>query len=33
MPINMYDSRSAGAEAYRYLAEEVIEKEDENEWL
>ena len=30
---NMYDSRSAGAEAYRYLAEEVIEKEDENEWL
>lgn len=29
----MYDSRSAGAEAYRYLAEEVIEKEDENEWL
>lgn len=33
MPINMYDSRSSGAEAYRYLAEEVIEKEDENEWL
>ena len=37
MPINLYDpksdSRSAGAEAYRYLAEEVIEKEDENEWL
>ena len=33
MPINMYDSRSAGAEAYRYLAEEVIEKEDEHEWL
>ena len=33
MPINMYDSRSAGAEAYRYLAEEVIEKGDENEWL
>ena len=33
MPINMYDSRSGGAEAYRYLAEEVIEKEDENEWL
>ena len=33
MPINRYDSRSAGAEAYRYLAEEVIEKEDENEWL
>ena len=33
MPIYMYDSRSAGAEAYRYLAEELIEKEDENEWL
>ena len=33
IPINMYDSRSAGAEAYRYLAEEVIEKEDENEGL
>ena len=32
-PINMYDSQSAGAEAYRYLAEEVIEKEDENAWL
>ena len=25
MPINVYDSRSAGAESYRLLAEEVIE--------
>lgn len=25
MPINIYDSKSAGAEAYRYLADEVIE--------
>ena len=33
MPINMYDSRSAGAEAYRFLAEEVIEREDEDAWL
>lgn len=33
MPINMYDSRSSGAEAYRFLAEEVIEREDEDEWL
>lgn len=33
MPINLYDSRSAGAEAYRYLAEEVIEREDEDQWL
>lgn len=33
MPIIMYDSRSAGAEAYRFLAEEVIEREDENAWL
>ena len=24
LPINLYDSRSAGAEAYRALAEEVI---------
>ena len=28
-PINLYDSRSAGAEAYRLLAEEVINKGDE----
>ena len=27
-PINLYDSRSAGAEAYRLLAEEVINRED-----
>ena len=27
-PINIYDSRSAGAEAYRHLAEEVINRED-----
>ena len=27
MPINLYDSKSAGAESYRKLAEEVIEKE------
>ncbi len=33
MPINIYDSRSAGAEAYRFLAEEVIEREDEDAWL
>ena len=28
MPINMYDNRSAGAEAYRMLAEEVIHREE-----
>ncbi len=28
IPINMYDSKSAGAESYRLLAEEVINKED-----
>lgn len=33
MPIIMYDSKSSGAEAYRFLAEEVIEREDEDEWL
>jgi len=27
LPINIYDSKSAGAEAYRNLADEVIEKE------
>ncbi|MFQ9933386.1 MAG: ParA family protein [Lachnospiraceae bacterium] len=27
LPINIYDSKSAGAESYRLLAEEVIEKE------
>lgn len=28
-PITMYDSKSAGAESYRLLAEEVINREDE----
>ena len=28
LPINIYDSRSAGAEAYRMLAEEVIANAD-----
>lgn len=28
-PINLYDSKSAGAESYRLLAEEVINREDE----
>ena len=27
LPITMYDSKSKGAESYRMLAEEVIEKE------
>lgn len=31
MPINLYDTRSAGAESYRLLAEEVLHREDE-EW-
>ncbi len=31
MPINLYDSKSAGAENYRLLAEEVIHKGEE-EW-
>ena len=31
LPINYYDSKSAGAESYRLLAEEVIHREDE-EW-
>ena len=30
-PINLYDSRSAGAEAYRLLAEEVIHRGEEPE--
>ena len=29
LPINMYDSRSAGAESYRSLAKEVLEKMEE----
>lgn len=28
MPINLYDSKSTGAESYRLLAQEVIERED-----
>ena len=28
MPINLYDSKSAGAESYRLLAKEVMERED-----
>ncbi|MBQ9828672.1 MAG: ParA family protein [Lachnospiraceae bacterium] len=32
LPIIMYDPRSAGANAYRLLAEEVIEREDPEEW-
>ena len=31
MPINMYDTKSAGAESYRLLAEEVIHRGEE-EW-
>ena len=30
MPINMYDSKSAGAEAYMSLAEEIINNGKEN---
>lgn len=33
MPIIMYDAKSTGAESYRFLAEEVIERETEGEWL
>jgi chromosome partitioning protein len=28
MPINMYDPKSAGAEAYMLLADEVINRKD-----
>ena len=28
IPINMYDTKSAGAESYRNLAKEIIERED-----
>ena len=31
MPINIYDSKSAGAESYRLLAEEVIHRGEEEE--
>lgn len=30
LPINIYDSKSAGAEGYRQLAEEVIERDQNN---
>ncbi len=30
LPINLYDKKSTGAEAYHLLADEVIEKEEEN---
>lgn len=30
IPINMYDSRSAGAESYRKLAKEIIDRKDLN---
>ena len=28
IPINMYDSKSAGAESYRKLAKEIVDRED-----
>ena len=28
VPINMYDSKSAGAESYRNLAQEIIDRKD-----
>ena len=28
LPINMYDSKSAGAESYRKLAKEIINRKD-----
>ena len=31
LPINLYDTRSAGAEAYRLLAEEVIHRGEDEE--
>ncbi len=31
LPINLYDTRSAGAESYRLLAQEVLHKGEE-EW-
>lgn len=33
LPINYYDSKSAGAESYRLLAEEVVHRGEEDEWL
>lgn len=31
LPINLYDTKSVGAESYRLLAEEVIERSNDNE--
>lgn len=31
LPINLYDSKSTGAESYRLLAQEVIEREDDQD--
>ena len=33
MPITSYDSKSSGAEIYRRIAEEVIHRGEEEEWL
>ena len=33
MPVNKYDSKSTGAESYRRLAEEVIHRGEDDEWL
>ena len=32
-PVNKYDSKSTGAESYRLLAEEVIHRGEDDEWL
>lgn len=32
LPINLYDTKSSGAESYRLLAEEVIHRGEEDEW-
>lgn len=32
LPINVYDARSAGAESYRMLADEVIHRGEESRW-
>ena len=32
LPINLYDSKSKGAEAYSLLVEEFMEKDGEDEW-
>ncbi len=32
IPINLYDPKSSGAEGYRNLAQEVIDREDEDLW-